>query len=60
MLTTVKLAKTVMTLFKSALTLFLMRNPVPVRKQENYNPARKMRKKFGNSWEINLLEKSGN
>ena len=51
MLTTVKLklAKSVMTLFKSAMTLFLMRNPVPVRKQENYNPARKMRKKFGNS-----------
>ena len=42
------------------MTLFLMRNPVPVRQQENYNPARKMRKKFGKSWEINLLEKSGN
>ena len=37
-------------IFKRAITLFLTRNRLPAKKQENYNPAQKMVEKFGKSW----------
>ena len=36
--------------FKSAFTLFLIRNQVTEKKIENYNPAHKMVEKFGKSF----------
>ena len=37
-------------IFKRAITLFLTRNRLPAKKQENCNPAQKMVEKFGKSW----------